>query len=381
MTSNYLFQIFSIQDHEAGSISTFGEENFRKIHIDQPKPEMLILTNVEKKYNFNEVKENIEKRCPGHNEPLKALNQLQPDQIGIHSNVVLIVVAFKTEFEDVFNYHELLYRHTFPKMVYCGPQKKSSLDKTFSFVYFRPHTNDAELFYTCVDEVMDVYPYADGYLLISDDVLFFHWNTIFSNESLHKIWYRKEIGAATYDLETGCHSEWKLKSVSNCRKASWTPITLPKVRNGAKNALLQMKSSNVPVLNKCSKTLSGKNGGYFRVNYQWRIADTFYIPATIAKEFQLISRVFARNSLIHALAIPTITRCLEDRTGFYPMPGVNDLKSRSALGKTPWTVINSALKANMTHIHPYKLSSVVNNSKKELRNYFCDSLLPLFLSH
>ena len=161
---------------------------------------MFKLTNVERCYNSSEVKKSIKKQCPGHNKPLKALNEIQSDQIGTHSNVILIIVAFKTELEDVFRYHELLYRHTFPKMVYCGPQKKSTLDSTFSFVFFRPHTHDAELFYTCVDEVIDVYPIADGYLLISDDLLFFHWNTDFPDDSLNKVWYCKEVEAATYDL-------------------------------------------------------------------------------------------------------------------------------------------------------------------------------------
>lgn len=397
-----IFQTFRAKEHEVGSVHIsendqsmqFSEKTdslqhrlFRMTNVEKElnssvvKYRLFRMTNVEKELNSSVVQENVKNQCAGYTKPLEKLQQWSSQQRPVYTNVILIVVAFKTEFEDIFKLHDLMYRHTFPKMVFCGPTKKSTLDYTFPFVFFRQHTYDAELFYTCVDEVMTVYPDADGYLLISDDVLFFHWNTEFSKESLAKIWFREDTEPAIYDLTTNCHSEWKLKSPSNCKKASWTPITKEQVRNGAITALSQLRDSNLPVLSNCFKTLAVKNGGEFRINYQWRIADIFYIPATVTKEFQLISRVFARNSLIHALAIPTISKCLEDKTGFYPLPGINDLKSRPALGKSPWIIIDAAINSHMTHVHPYKLSSVQSNSKLELRKYFCDSLLPMFLSH
>ena len=240
---------------------------------------------------------------------------------------------------------------------------------------------------------MDVYSDVDGYLLIADDALFFHWNVDFSR-NLDKIWYRKHTKTidsipVTYDLKTRCHNEWGMKTLANCQKAQWPPIRSEQVQKSALKAMDQMKQSNVPVLNECYDILARKNGGEYRINYEYRIADVFYIPAKVKREFQFLSRVFARNSLAHALFLPTISQCLVEYSGLYLLPGLNDQKSRSDLGTAPWDVIHKVLKLNLTHVHPYKMSSVLSNKrnrffsnkKNKHKDYFCDELIPLFYSH
>ncbi len=341
-------------------------------------------TNVKYEFNYPKMQKRIMKACPGKKKPLDALKKMKensPKDNAKHDNIVLIIASFHVQYQDVFQLHELLYRATFPKIIYCGHQKKPTLSREFSFVFFRDVTADHELFYTCVTEAMEVYSKADGYLLISDDALFFHWNVNFSN--VHKVWYRKATDSvmATYDLNTHCHSEWSLEELSNCKKPEWTPITRKHVQKNALRAMYELKQSNVPVLNECFDILGRKNGGTFRINYQWRIADVFYIPSIVRREFQLLSRVFARNSLIHALAFPTIAQCLSEYSGTYLLPGLNDLKSRAELGRAPWNIIRKVLKSNQTHVHPYKMSSVLSDSSNGYKDYFCDELIPLFYSH
>ncbi len=347
-------------------------------------PSRFVQTKVKHEFDHMRMQKRIMNACPGKKKPLDALKKMKENSLkdnARHDDIVLIIVCFQVKYEDVFQLHEILYRKTFPKIIYCGHQKKSTLSRDFSFVFFRDVTSDHELFYTCVDEAMQVYSKANGYLLISDDALFFHWNVNFSN--VHKVWYRKPTDSvmATYDLNTLCHSEWGLEKLTNCRKSEWTPITRAHIRKSALQAMTELKQSNVPVLNECFDILSRKNGGPFRINYQWRIADVFYVPSIVRREFQLLSRVFARNSLIHALAFPTIAQCLTEYSGVYLLPGLNDVKSRPELDKAPWNIIRKVLKSNQTHVHPYKMSSLLSRTSSKHKDYFCDELIPLFYSH
>ena len=196
-------------------------------------------------------------------------------------------------------------------MVFCGPTKKAYLGSFYPFVYFTEVTRDKELFYMCVNNAMNQYNHSniEGYLLLSDDLLFFPWNVYFSKETLRKPWIKK-ARLNIYDLTTNCHTEGGLKSPTNCNKSFWPPLRPQRPeRQLAKKALIEMRDSNNTVLSNCFKHLTEKNGGPFRVNYQWYMGDMFYMPQTIMNEYLIISEVFIRNNLIHALAIPTITKC------------------------------------------------------------------------
>ena len=322
--------------------------------------------------------------CPANQsiEDLVKLYALQKNAV-VYDNILVIITSLYEDYQDVFRIHNILYRRTFPKMVFCGPSKKASLDSSYPFVYFRDITTDKELFYMCVNDAMNKYSDSsiDGYLLLSDDLLFFPWNVDFSEQNLDKIWLKKaELNV--FDLTTNCHTEGRRKSPTNCAKPSWTPLKPHRhERHWAKTALTEMKESNNTVLTNCFKALTEKNGGPFRVNYDWYMGDMFYIPESIKIEYLIVSERFIKNNLIHALAVPTIAKCFEDTDGIYYLPGINDIKTRPLLKTNPEKIINSAIEQHKPFVHPYKFSGIISGKKPKAVDYFCNTLLPLFYSN
>ena len=342
------------------------------------------LHNVYQSFNITKVTQDLHALCPtNQNINNLVMSYVTKDNPVVYDNILVIIAAFFEDYEDVFRIHNILYRKTFPKIVFCGPTKKPSLDKSYPFVYFRELTKTKELFYMCVNNAINMYNDSsiDGYLFLSDDMLFFHWNVNFSTEILNKIWL-KEAQLNIFDLRTNCHTEGGRKFPTNCAKPTWTPLQAHRSeRKNARNTLTQMKDSNETVLSNCFNTLTMKNGGPFRVNYDWFMGDMFYIPASITDEYLLISERFLENNLIHALAIPTIAKCFEDTHGINYLPGVNDLKSRPLLKRIPEDIINSAVKKHKPFVHPYKFSGIISGKKPRDIGFFCNTLLPLYYSN
>ena len=104
----------------------------KELNSSLVKYRLFRMTNVEKELNSSVVQENVQNQCAGYTKPLEKLQQWSSQQRPVYANVILIVVAFKTEFEDIFKLHDLMYRHTFPKMVFCGPTKKVYIGLHFS---------------------------------------------------------------------------------------------------------------------------------------------------------------------------------------------------------------------------------------------------------
>ena len=344
------------------------------------------LQNVHQTFNVTATKVTLHKICLSKQNIDTRINLYASSEgLASHENVLLIVAALYEDYQDVFQIHNILYRKKFPNIVFCGPTKKASLDSSYPFAYFRDFNKEMKdkwLFYMCVNDAMNRYndPSIKGYLLLSDDLLFFEWNVEFTKENLDKVWMKK-ARLNTYDLITDCHSEGDRKNTTNCAESLWTPFKRHREdRNRTIMALRQMRDSNSPLLTKCFDTLTQKNGGQFRVNYEWYMGDMFYIPASAKYEYLLISEPFIRNNLIHAMAVPTIAKCLEDSHGIYYLPGVNDPATRPKLKTNPKSVINGAIKTRKPFVHPVKFSTLLTGDKSEFRQYFCDRLLPLFYS-
>ena len=327
------------------------------------------LQNVHQTFNVTAAKDMLHKICPSK-QNIDATTDLYASATGLvsHENVLLIVTALYEDYQDVFLIHNILYRRQFPNIVFCGPSKKASLDSSYPFAYFREvdkNKKDKSLFYMCVNDAMIRYsdPSIEGYLLLSDDLLFFEWNVDFTKENLDKVWLKK-TRLNTYDLITNCHTEGGRKDTTNCAESSWTPfMSHREERNWAKMALTQMRDSNSSILTKCFDTLARKNGGQFRVNYDWYMGDMFYIPASAKYEYLLISEPFIRNNLIHAMAVPTIAKCIEDSHGIYYLPGVNDPATRPKLKTNPKSVINDAIRSRKPFVHPVKFSTLLTGKK------------------
>ena len=342
--------------------------------------------NVHQTFNVTAAKEIIHEICPSKQNINAAIDlYASAEDVVSHENVLLIVTALYEDYQDVFKIHNILYRRNFPNIVFCGPTKKASLGSSYPFAYFRDFNKDWKdkwLSYMCVNDAMYKYnnPSIEGYLLLSDDLLFSEWNVNFTKENLNKVWLKK-ARLNTYDLITNCHSEGGRENTTNCAESSWTPFMSHREdRNWTKMTLRQMRDSSVPLLTKCFDTLAQKNGGQFRVNYDWYMGDMFYIPASAKYEYLVISEPFIRNNLIHAMAVPTIAKCLENSHGIYYLPGVNDPATRPMLKTNPISVINDAIKGRKPFVHPVKFSTLLTREKSEYRRYFCDTLLPLFYS-
>ena len=344
------------------------------------------LQNVHQTFNVTAAKDMLHKICPSKQNIDDAADlYASAEDFVNHENVLLIVTALYEDYQDVFRLHNILYRRKFPKIVFCGPTKKASLDSSYPFAYFSEvdkYKKDKSLFYMCVNDAMIRYsdPSIEGYLLLSDDLLFFEWNVDFTKDNLDKVWLKK-ARLNTYDLITNCHSEGGRKDTTNCAESSWTPFKSHREeRNWAKKALKQMRDSNSSILTKCFDTLAQKNGGQFRVNYDWYMGDMFYIPASAKYDYLLISEPFIRNNLIHAMAVPTIAKCIEDSHGIYYLPGVNDPATRPMLKRNPKSVINDPISNRKPFVHPVKFFTLFTEKKSEFKQYFCDTLLPLFYS-
>ena len=342
------------------------------------------LQNVQQNFNVTKTIQELHTLCPtSQNIDDLVKSYVTKDNPVVYDNILVIIAALYEDYQDVFRIHNILYRRTFPKMVFCGPTKKPSLDDSYPFVYFRDVTKDKELFYMCVNDAMNRYkdPSIDGYLLLSDDLLFFHWNVNFSKEKLDKIWL-KTTQLNVFDLNTNCHTEGGKKSPTNCAKPSWTPLMAHRPeRKRAKNALTQMRDSSDTVLSNCFNTLTKKNGGPFRINYDWYMGDMFYIPASTTNEYLLVSESFIENDLIHALSVPTIAKCFEDTHGIYYLPGINEPETRPLLKMIPTKFINGAIKDHKPFVHPYKFSGIISGKKQTDVDYFCNTLFPMYYSH
>ena len=122
-------------------------------------------------------------------------------------------------------------------------------------------------------------------------------------------------------------------------------------------ALHTMSTSTSSNVRDCHKTLA-QHYGPFRLPWQWRVADTFYVPASAKQQFYDISQHLANYDTLHALAISVISVCMCSTSGVHRIAGFNGEPERHQLSIAPEKVLHKALKRTMTHIHPTKVSSV-----------------------
>ena len=167
-------------DHdEAASAESSG----RSVRSASPAPEPL--ESLAETSSVPLIREFTDRTCPGY-------SQLIPHQAAHPMHNVLLIVAMTTLRYDLIPFFEVLYRHQFPNLLYCGAPhdsieiylRKYQLSEERSFSFLPVHTKYT---YECVMGALEMGFNVDGYLMTTDDALINTWNIPALNTT--KLWY------------------------------------------------------------------------------------------------------------------------------------------------------------------------------------------------
>lgn len=260
----------------------------------------------------------------------------------------LLVIAFVEFIYDTIPYLEKLYRHQFPNIVYCGPEK-SSADKLEYTIIFVDMLRGVTV-YECLSVAMRSYPGFAGYLFIRNDLFFNFWNV--ANYSRSRIWESSEqLGNQVMfeqprDTWIWWYTPWGLQA---CEGAYKDVVYL---NDEYKRAIIDKKDQEFSwdVENSLNALLWNGRGA----NMCYRgFANLFYIPSEHVTAFERLSFIFQKHQVYMEIAVPTIIRMLELSEKTKKLSGI-DLGSLfgEERAQNDDSLLLRYLRSNVTYIRP-----------------------------
>ena len=291
----------------------------------------------------------------------------------------------------------------FKRIIYCAPTgTKPPVEYEQKFVFFKrihviKHREcDACLSQVCIDLAVksNVYVNITGYLQIGDDTLILHKSKSFSMQ-FDKIWIRQIF--QKFNLDTKCHNEWELPEPTNCSKSGWYIWHGDQQINSFKALLNNMTQSNDHLHKHCANVLENNLGNKNIVFYGLSTIDLFYIPAKYVNNYIKLMKIFSEYNIVAEIALPNVITCLDPtRNNTFNAKGINHLRiekdhhaKENMVNRFPLKHIKTAIKTNLTHVHPIKLLGIlkilnspntVDCKLSKMCNIFCNYILPYLYS-
>ncbi|CAH1790235.1 unnamed protein product, partial [Owenia fusiformis] len=285
---------------------------------------------------------------------------------------VALLIVFNTAHYEVIPLLENMYRPSFPKILYCGPEEiPQNILKWFniSFISYgksTEHHPDGAANYECLTMAFSLRLNVTGYIFLGDDVMFYFWNLNFPKND---IWSSPQsIGDLSRRITKECTYNRGLKDWF-CPVAKWP--WWADYRFEILEALGSLKdlSKVSPVVQECLGNLIYRNGAHNRVNRGY--ADIYFVPIRYANEFIELSTIFWQHRVWLEIAVPTILNCIADRRP-HVLPG-KSIDDYSELRNQPWVHYPDHM--DKVFFHPAKLGPVIDQSQDHMY-YFCDIVMP-----
>lgn len=257
---------------------------------------------------------------------------------------VLLAINFNHPFYDVIPLLKSYYKLVFPNLIICGPVADSR-GQTDIVVISEP--NEYGYYgYQCLVEAIRRKPGYAGYLYVNDDMIVNWWRLHSLDRS--KIWFRID-GFGSRDMDSVAEDFWwtRANCLERCRNAFQA---LSNDETFKRMNAVEIYMENVGQKRVCANGLS----------------DIVYIPARLAKNFELIGQKFYDNRLFLEVATPMAVLMMEQKRDVVQLDGV--YLQLKYMNWGPWT--GNTRRAwkhydySLFFLHPYKFygDNVAKNS-------------------
>ncbi|ESO85049.1 hypothetical protein LOTGIDRAFT_235922 [Lottia gigantea] len=278
------------------------------------------------------------------------------------SNILLVIVFNREGYYNIVEHLEKLYRPVFNNILYCGTNIKDfqdsarSLEYPVSFIEMLDNFYVGQQGYQCIQNAIRMNYDVDGYLHLSDDVLFNVWNL--ANLPKDKFWFQHQVKTADLEQET---------VVDIWRNKSWWPwessFGRHRLIESFKTLRKLAKSDNTlkSFLNQLTWN-SGSDQGFY-----YQASDIFYVPKRLSQEFSYIISIFNTHGVYLEIAIPTTIYGLDRSKNVYKLQG-------DYLWYTDRNYAQEIFHYNNHFLHPIKLGPCVNDYK--CSEFLCKDYVP-----
>ena len=304
--------------------------------------------------------------CPAGYETLRS-RFLAPSLV---YNDVIMIITFNIATYTVIPYMELLYRPTFPRIVYCGPKSPSKHTiARYKLVFIKCKNYISKKksgFFNqrCLTLTRRMIPKADGYLVIADDAFLaparlqnFPWN---------KIWHlpNSQIPIDDVTSATSCVNQLCYRTSNR----NWIDTFQVQTQMALRD--IDLLAQHQTTFQLAKQRLTEFTNGCNRIAAS--VSDVYYIPSGKAEEFVEVMEVYLEHEVFLEIAIPTVIHSIEDSFKIFHISGVYSWDDKRY---SPWELFNQTFNLGNVFLHPVKLSAI-GALKQPLRSFFCDTLLP-----
>ncbi|XP_014664227.1 PREDICTED: uncharacterized protein LOC106806714 isoform X2 [Priapulus caudatus] len=288
-------------------------------------------------------------------------------QSGLLFDDILLIIIFNGYHTDTIPILEVMYRPSFPNILYCGEFRPEQDNRTFANIkysfYAVPKMGlDGYNSYECTIGAIRMGYNVSGFLVIGDDVRLNiqQWTNL----------NRSALIFDTMDVIDLPKVHCRFRTPNRCLLPSKAWL-LAFYREELVKTFNHLKSSPTKSLERrCYNNLVTENRGEYRFNNE--LSDVYYIPRRLASDFATLASLFAEKGVFVEIAIPTLIRCLDkpanvQKAKYLYIVGRN--RTKDAL----WTHWEESL--NYHSYHPYKLSPVLKKDRSDVQ-HFCKQVLP-----
>lgn len=316
----------------------------------------------------------------------------------MQKNDVTLIIVFNNPHYEVIPFLELMYRSTYPSIIYCGPVLvdydvfKELLEYKLSFVVYQKQ-NESEakgaLNYQCLMNVIKMNLHTQGYLVVADDLVLLSRKIEFFD--YNQPWFIPEEDIKICDLSTMKECTLHLCEF-NTRWKWWEDY-----RAQSLNVLedIETLAADSVLFRACSSAIKKFTGGKKRIFGSY--SDIYYLPKKLSGDFYELAQVFLKHGVFVEIAVPTIFRCLDYR-GHSSAPLIGLVEWKGSDRDIPWKHFKSANLVDKHYFHPLKLSRISEvpnkytvsqdytnlikdnmseiEKKERLREFFCTIIVP-----
>ena len=208
----------------------------------------------------------------------------------VHSDILLVITFnFPNWYYQAIPYLEMMHRHFFPNIVYCGDNQNeflnatATLKKNMSFIE-APMVR-GELGYRCLPLAMDMGYNVSGFLVISDDIIL---NTLrIQNYDKTKFWIDEH--GQYFNCTAGINS-WKWWNLND--KMAYRQV-LSVFESIAKDSILTKYFHTLHI-----------NGEHGVDSCLFRSSDIVYVPKSVKKEVTYLLNLFLKHNVFLEIAVP-----------------------------------------------------------------------------
>jgi hypothetical protein len=301
-------------------------------------------------------------------------NALDTDQNHLKDLTLLITFNFEPILNNIIFLKQFHQSH-FKNIVFCGKNilkivssnNKLNLKQFDSFTLIEYDTINGYLHYNCISKLIDLNLKTNGILLMSDDVLLKHWNLNSLNPNNY--WYPfipvcKRM-FDLFDLDVRRSWPWDVEI--------WLLNSIIKTFNSIKKII---KNNNF----RANKKVFERFVQFYRINLNEssndinRIlskickdgSDIFYLPNRLFNDFNIISKLFAKNRVFLEMAVPII------------LSGIDRVNNENLHGFYFWNGQQTNIEKDYYQVkhfsHPFKLFQYDTQYKRSLicRNLIID---------